>query len=332
MKRIRNLMQQDVTLVLRDSIIIYIALGPILMSIALRLFMPSVEDVRLTFAVENSIGASYISEIERYGNVEKYGDRQEIIKRVERTDMVPGVINDNGEIAVLFEGNEAESLIQNYKTIFSAIFYRSKPLDFTVKSLPNNNSFMIEILTVLIIMTTLFLSGVASGFNIVGEKDAKAIRSLAVSPLRMFEFISARGLLAFITSIVTVITGSLIITGRNINYLMLLILLISSCTVTASVSLIIGRLANNQISAISAIKFTMPIFLTVPLLSLFVPQKLQFFMYLLPNYWQFRALRSIYSGAAINFDFLVSSLMTFVMGTALLILLSRAFKKHFGIR
>ena len=332
MKRILNLMCQDIALALRDSIIIYIALGPILMAVALRLFMPSVEDVRLTFAVENGIGARYISEFERYGNVEKYRNRREIIKRVERPDMIPGIINDNGKISILFEGNEAKSLIENYRTVFSAVFYESESLDLTTKTLPSNNSFMMEILTVLIIMTTIFLGGVASGFNIVGEKDANVIRALAVSPLEMYEFVAARGLLAFVTSVVTVITGSLIIAGWNINYLMLLILLLSSCTVTALVSLVIGRLANNQISAISAIKFAMPVFLTIPIASLFLPQKLLLIMYPFPNYWQFRALRSIYSGAAMNSDFLVSSLMTFVIGTVLLILLSGAFKRHFGIR
>lgn len=332
MKRILNLMRQDLALMLHDSIIIYIALGPILMALALRLFTPSVEDVRLTFAVQNSIGTEFIMELERYGNVERSDDRQRVINRVERPDMVPGVVSDGGKIVMLFEGNEDESLVENYQRIFSRIQNGAGAAVYSVKSLSSNNSYLVEILTVLIIMTTMFLGGVASGFNIVGEKDGKAIRALAVSPLKMREFVAARGLMAFIISMITVFVGSLIISGGSIDYLMLLIILLSSCTVTTLVSLVVGRMANNQISAISAIKLAMPVFLTIPMISLFLPQKLLFLTYPFPNYWQFRALRSIFSGGMINDDFLFSSLMTFVIGTIMLILLSGAFKKHFVIR
>lgn len=332
MKRILGLICQDITLMLRDSIIVYIAFGPLLMALALRLFMPSVEDVRMNFVAENRIGETIISELEKYGNVQRLEDKQEVITRVERTDMVPGIIDDNGKLVLIFEGNETGSLVETSRAILNRVVQGGSSLNLKAESINSNNSFMKEILTVMIIMTSIFLGGVAAGFNMVNEKDVKAIQALSVSPLRMREFITARGIVAFVISVATTMLGSLILSGNQINYLKLMILLASSCMIIALVSLIVGRMANNQISAISAIKLAMPVFLTIPLASLFLPEKLQLLLYPFPNYWQFRALRGIYSSMEFNPDFWLSSAMTFVLGAAFLVWLSGTFKKHFGIR
>ncbi len=332
MKRIMGLIRQDITLMLRDSIITYIALGPIIMALALRLFMPSVEDARLTFAVDGSVSAEYVSKLEQYGNVELFERKQDVIKRVESQDMVPGIVDEGGTLVMLLEGNENDALVQSMRSVFSEIAGEVSPIDFKAVSLESSNSFLREILTVLIIMTSIFLGGVAAGFTVVNEKDTKAIRALSVSPLKMSEFIAARGLVAFVISVAATLIGSIIISGSRINYLMLLVLLASSCTLVALVSLVVGRMASNQISAISSIKLAMPVFLTIPLASLFIPDKLMVLLYPFPNYWQFRALRIIYSGGAVSSDFWISIMMTFVLGTVLLAVLSKAMKKHFGIR
>lgn len=332
MKRILNLMSQDLTLILRDSIVIYIIIGPILLALALRMFLPSVEDIKLTFAVDKNISEKHMTELQKYGVLEVYDNAQEVRKRVEGTDAVPGVVNENGKITVIFEGNEPESVIENYKTILEQVLFGNGRAQFTHKSIGAEKSTLYEIMTILIIITAIFLSGVAPGFNIVGEKDTGAIKALSISPMRFQEYIAARGLLSFIISIFIVLVSSLIMVEQLIQFWKLLVLLLFSFSLTTIVSMVIGRLANNQISAISAIKIIMPVYLTLPLASIFVPNKFQFFLYPLPNYWQFQALLSIYSNMGSTFGFWTSTMLTFITGTVYLILFTRIFKKNFGIR
>ena len=91
-KQIVSLLRQDLTNSLRDNLVLYMFVAPILLALGARVFLPALEDTRLTFAVESAVDANVIAELEELGDVELLESREVVIERVERNDDVPGIV------------------------------------------------------------------------------------------------------------------------------------------------------------------------------------------------------------------------------------------------
>ncbi len=332
MNRITSIIKRDYVLALRDSIAIYIIIAPLFLALAVRLFIPAVEDVKFNFIVQDSLRSEYISQLEAYGTVQKLQSKEEVINRVNKTDAVPGVILEDNQAKIIFEGNEPQDLINNYISIFEKVLNQNTEYDLSIKTLSDKKPVLFGLMAIIIIMTALFLGGTVSGFNIVTEKDTKAIRSMAVTPLKMSTYMFSRGLVAVITSIVIGIFSALILSGASINYVKLVLLLVASSPLIVIITLLIGRMADNQINSIAAIKVIMPVYLTLPLVTLFIPKAFQILLYPLPNYWAFVSLQHIFLYEGSSTAFYIALAILFVLGSIYLLILSKMFRKHFGLR
>ena len=112
--------------------------------------------------------------------------------------------------------------------------------------------------------------------------------------------------------------ASLIIMGTGISYTMLFIGAVFSSCLAVVVELLIGGLANNQISGIAIMKvLNLGIFI-IPIAAIFVHGPYQYFFYPFPNYWMFRILKNIFIDAGGIGDFWMSCGIT--LGSSIIIL------------
>ncbi len=332
MKAIVNIMRQDITTALRDNIVIYLIIAPLLFSFGLRFFLPSVEKAELSFAVDIGIQKEIAENLETYAKVELFNGEEAVKRRVEAIDSVPGVLMVDGELTLIFEGNEESQVMETYKSILDQVTFGEELITVQHQFIGTDKSVLLEMLTIVVIMLASLFGGVVSGFNIVAEKESNAIRAMSVSPVSTFVYIAARGLLALIIGTTIAIASSFIMAGRTINYMQLVIALLASFGITIIITMIMGRFANNQISAIAVIKVLMPIYLTVPIMSVFINEKFHYLFYWLPNYWQFQLLSNIYFAGPQRFSFALATILTFITSTIFMLLVSRSFSKQLKLR
>lgn len=321
MRAILNLMRQDLATALRDNIVLYMIVSPLLLALLVRLFLPSIEAAGLSIALSRDVDGDLAAALEDYAAVEIFATDDEVITRVEQNDAVPGLILEEGELILLFEGNEPEAIIQAGQAVLATVTTPDKLVEFEARSVGESSSLFREILFLSLIMLALLLGGVVSGFNIIDEKDTKAVNALAVTPLGLHRYIAARTLGAVVVAALVTFGTALILVGSAINYLLLAAVIAASILIIAALTLSVGGFASNQVSAIAVIKVLMPIYLALPIVSLFVPERWQAIFYPLPNYWQFRMLKGLFSGAEVTGQFWLAMLLTFLLSGIFLIIL-----------
>ena len=331
MKRIFNLIRQDITNALRDNLVVYMIIAPLLISLGLRMFIPSVEMTGLSFAVSENVRPQIVQRLQEYGKVELMKET-DVQNRVEKIDTVAGIIEKDEKLTVIFEGNELPKLMEIYKGVIEDITFNQKFTEVTHRSLGKEGSILNEILTIAMLMMAMMIGGIVSGFNIVSERDTKAINSIAVSPLTTKQFVTARGIVASVVAIAVSVGTSLIMMGTQVDYIQLISILVLSSLLTALLALIIGVSANNQIGAIAVIKLLTPIYIGLPMLGFFLPDKFRFLFYWLPNYWQFQALSNIYFSFPQAVNFWNATIITLVLSGIYIIFFSRLIGKKLNLR
>jgi len=331
MKPILNLIRQDITTALRDNLMVYMLLAPLLIALGMKIFIPSVEMTGLSFAVADTVSPQVVERLHEYGAVEVMKEA-EVQKRIEKIDTVAGIIEKGDSLTLILEGNELPKLIEIYRGVMEEITFDQRFTEITHRSLGKEASMLSEILTIVMLMMALMIGSIVSGFNIVGERDTKAINSIAVSPMTTTQFVFARGILASIVAGAVAIGTSLIMAGTGVDYTRLIIVLLLSSLMTTLLALIVGASATNQIGAIAIIKLLTPMYMGLPMLTFFLPEKFGYLFYWLPNYWQFKALGSIYFTHPQSIGFWSASIITFALSGFYIIAFSRYIGKKLNLR
>ena len=331
MKRILTFFKLDMALSLRDSVLIYSLISPIILAVILRFVLPSVQEVSLSFAVDSGIDTAVVQLLENYGNVEIYTGRESLIERVNRNDDVPGLILADDGYEIILEGNEGTDAGPGFAAVLRDVTSDLGGVTFTTVDFRGRPTPVREYAAVMMVMLSLFVGGIMVGFNIVDEKETKALRALAVSPLRMFEYILARSILALIIALVSGFSSALIILGPGARYGMLLAGILVSLVVSLPFGFIIGSFADNQMTAFALAKLLMAVFLTIPLVSIFISSSWQWVFYIFPNYWMFLSLSSVLTGEA-HFRFCLSAPVTVAAGLLMTGLLVPRMRKGLTLR
>jgi len=295
MRRILNILGLDMANALRDNIVLYMMVAPLLVALALKIFFPSFEAGGQNIAVEKGVGQELIAALEQYGTVEVLEDAEAVRERVQRPDALPGLILREGQPVLLFEGNEHEELIQSYTAALERALAGQDLLTLSSKNVGSSRSLFYQYAIIGILMMTIFLGAVVPGFNLIHEKDTKVVKALDISPMTTVDYVAARGILAVSIGLITALLITLIL-ASYINYWILIAALLISALLTTLLTLLVGVFADNQITAIAVLKIIMPLYLALPIISMFIPGKFQFLFWVLPNYWQFQMLKVIFIG------------------------------------
>ena len=119
----------------------------------------------------------------------------------------------------------------------------------------------------------------------------------------MWQYILARWILVVITGTALSMIASLILMGISISYTLLIIGAVFSSCLAVVAGLLIGGIANNQISGIAIMKVLNLVIFLIPIAAIFVHDPYQYFFYPFSNYWIFRILRNIFIDTGSKGDF-----------------------------
>ena len=150
--------------------------------------------------------------------------------------------------------------------------------------------------------------------------------------MRLWQYILARWILVLITGTVLSMIASLIIMGTCISYTLLIIETVFSGCLAVVVGLLIGGIANNQISGIAIMKVLNLVIFIISIAAVFVHDPYQYFFYPFPNYWIFRILKNIFIDPGSKGDFWLSCGITLALSVIILIILLPFLKRRIQIK
>ncbi len=332
LKKIRNFLGLDTALSLKDNIALYMILSPLLLALGARAFVPTLHNIQSTVAIEQSLDPRVRNEFTNYMRVEVLPDSQAVIRRVEKPDDIPGIILREGQPVVVLEGNEQGMTVQGFAMMADHIIQGPYVSRFEETILPGKKIPIAEYITISLIMLGILLGSLVAGFNIVHEREKGAIKALTVAPLKFSLYILSRGIFSLLTGLIISLGSALIMMGTQAPFISILLTSCAGVGVIITVGLLIGGLASNQVQALGVIKILMTVFLSLPVISIFIPQKWHFVFYPLPNYWLFRAYESGIMGDFRGISYPVELLILGGSSVVLLLILGPFIRKKLHFR
>ncbi len=293
-KRMFNFMRQDFANALRDNLMIWMIVAPLAMALGAKAFLPSLDDIKYRFALDASLDAAVVEKISSFGIVELFDSPDALEERVNRNDDVIGIAAQDGGYAILLEGNEEEGE-EIARLVLNAVQSPQQYAAFE-RVASGEQSLITQYGAIIMILFGVMLGTLVSGMNMVHDKETGAIKALGVSPLTLAEYTLARGLFGFLLSLVLAVGSSLILVGTSVDYLYLLIGFVASFGIGILYGYGIGGFADTQIQAMAIMKILGWVFLSIPVLSIFVPRGWHFLFYILPNYWMFIIYENVLVG------------------------------------
>ncbi len=344
MKAILSLIKFDVTNALRDSMVVYILVAPLLIAGGLRLLLPSMEGSLVRFAVEapaeSTIAAGEVSaggisgaelavRLEEFGRVERFESAEAVRERVFATDDTGGFVAGPDGWRIVLEGNEPPQTVALLHSVLLAATRtgdeagapgRSSVGTYTIVQ-ADERSPVVEYAAVGLVMLASLIGGLVVAFAMIDEKEQKVTQAFAVTPLSSAGYFAARGILAAAVGIVVAGLGHAILVGAGAPVGAFFIALLAGAPLPLVVALLVGGIAKNQIQALAALKVVMIVYLTIPFASIAVPRTWHWVFYVFPNYWMFRTFENLYVTGARAGDFPLAAVVSFVTGFAALALL-----------
>lgn len=331
-RRILNLLVQDWTNALRDNILLYMLIAPILLAIGARFFLPSLNENQYTFAVQADMDSQLIERLDQIGKLEVFDTPLLVKERVLRSDDVPGLIFKDGKSTLLMEGNEGEEAL-TLKSLIEQALNGETVAEFTLsQTASGNRSLLKEYGAIIFILMNTLLGSLMMAFNIIEDKESKAIRALGGSPLSMLELTIARGLFALGISLIMVLISTTLLLGAQINYALLIIGFLFSIALPVLSGYVIGGVADSQLKAIAILKFYFLVYLTLPIITIFIPQTSHFYFYWLPNYWMWHTFEQLFIGNLGGPGFWLSGLITLSSSLLLVVIVFPFLRKQLKLR
>ncbi len=331
LKRIIYYMRKELVSGYRNNIVLYMILFTILLSGAMRLFLPSMEGMMLAFAAEQSLGEDVLDGLARYGHVEVFETAEEVTRRVNRSDDVPGMIYENGEYIIVLEGNESGEAEGVAQAILGVVLsggpvsqYRFIPV--------GEVSAVRQMMGALILLMAALMGGLMVGLNIVGEKETRSVKALAVTPLKTNEMVLGHIGLSVLIGLVIALLSAVILLGLDFDYGRLILTTTAASLIGIIIGYLIGAVADNLISSIAVIKVLMLIFLGVPIGSVVAPEQYQWLFYPFPHYWAFWSNMQIVGYKGFPFSYGVTVLLAFLLGMIILSVVTLFFKRRLNLR
>ncbi|MFO7942306.1 MAG: ABC transporter permease [Bacillota bacterium] len=290
--RLHRLISRDLLHIARENILIYVVVVPLVMALAVRLMVPSLESAEITAVVDPSITEFEETQLEEYFRVERVSRPRELRARVRDLDDVVGFARADDEISLVAEGNEPAYLLQIASSVPDIMAAGGTSLQFERVQSGGEGFPTAEYAAILLIVLCISVGGFVMGLSIVDDRESRYIEALAVTPLRAAEYLSARALLgssiAFILGmgVVAIVLGPAVL-GRG----GVVLGMASSMTLTIAFGYILGIFSSSQLGAIALTKAVALPYTLIPIAAIFLPDRWLPVLYPFPNYWSFESLR-----------------------------------------
>ncbi len=323
LKRILNLFRQDLTVITRDSIVLYVFAAPVLLAVLGRLLLPAFQDTVPTVAVDPAVPPAILERLEDYADVVAVDSAAEVERRVLQNDDVAGLrpADANGPSAadatsgnagssgaaggagaatyeLVLQGNESPESRELFQTIAAAVFGHIQPVPVNFEVLADSEDNFTAYATLIMVLVATLLGGMIAGFNIVDDRNTGAVNALAVSPLRLRDYLASRAMFCMLFAVAAGLVVTLIVLGGGVPLGSLVVALIIGTPLVVIIGYAMGLIAKDQIAAIGLGKILIPVYMVPATIPIFIPQSWHPIFYPFPNYWYFVAFENIFIGSS----------------------------------
>ncbi|MBO8166874.1 MAG: ABC transporter permease [Kosmotoga sp.] len=322
MKRLLKIFERDLKNSIRDSMLLYILIAPILLALLLRAFIPAVKDLSIEFGAVKPIDQTLVKRIEMFAPITLFDNTEKLMERIEEYDDFLGIRVKDEEISLIAQGNESEEYLSLASDILS---YSLNPSgsSFTFgetglgRKLPPVSLYGF----VLVILGSFLFGGMIIGFNIIEEKEGETLKALRITPMSNFEFIAGRSLIGFFAPIFHAFVVVWILGISDFNPLMLLALTISGSLIGIVFGFWVGVISTNQMNGIANMKISFFVLVLPVFLAITLPEKSHIFLYWAPTYWTFISVKNLllqlqtWPSLLKDIGLIVATSMIFVLAT-----------------
>lgn len=280
MNRMFSIFKRDLISSFREFLLIYIILIPIILAIALRFFIPSINSVSFKFAIDKNMDNKIIEQFKDYGSIELFDGREEIKGRVKKVDDVIGIMQkDKDNFIVIMEGNEKESSKFIPQQIIRSINKKSNESIVKISNIETKISLVAVYGASSIILMAIVFSGVIVGFNIIEEKELGTIGALNTTPMTSIDFILGKSIIGFILPIIESFIILWILNMMSLNIGMMIVITLTSSLISILFGFLIGVFSSNQIAGVANMKLLLILVSASYVGAILLPKSKQGFLY-----------------------------------------------------
>lgn len=292
--RVYKVFKRDTISLSRDFMVLITALLPVILAVALNLFIPDVENASIRFVLNSNVETGIVDEFGKYGVVELAETREDLYDRVGASDEVAGIDYVEGEYVIVLQGNERAVSRNTAAMILDEYFSPGESLvDVKITDAGVRESPVRRLGTIFILLFSVVAPGLMVGINLVEEKESNTLSALNVTPLTRWELYSGKIALGLALSLFHLFAVTFILGYGDVNTAMLFLAFLSSAFIATVLGFLTGAVAENQVAAIALVKLSFtPVMLSFAG-AIIIPVRWQVFLYWSPFYWDFKVLDGI---------------------------------------
>ncbi len=290
--RLRSLIFRDLLHIMRENILTYVVVVPLVMAVAVRLMVPSLESGGITVAVDSSVTEREQIQLEEHFHVERVSRPEGLRARVREVDDVVGLARVTESISVIAEGNEPAYIVRIASWVPEIMAGGGTSVQFEMVQSGGEGWPTAEYAAIMLVVLCISVGGFVMGLGIVDDRESRYIEALAATPLRSVEYLFARAVLG---SAITFILGMgvlAIVLGPAVTGQGSVVLALAfSLMLTVAFGYVLGVFSSSQLGAIALTKVIALPYTLIPIAGMFLPDRWLPALYPFPNYWSFEALR-----------------------------------------
>lgn len=299
-KKVLTILRRDIKSSSRDFLALYIMVAPIIIAVIIAIFTPGLNDTTVNLALLNDDDPKHIEYMEQFAKVELFDSVELLESRVAKRDDIAAIIPQGDGYEILLQGNESE-IVEDYTIMLNSLYELNASKEETIAHMMSFGHTVPPLKTMLVnmlISLTILLAGMLIAISIVEEKADNTINAINVTPISQTGFVIGKSLLGGIAAMIGIII-SLFITGySDINWLMIILVGLSSMILALIVGFLQGLSSNDFIEAAANVKVVMlPIAGSIAGYEL-LAANWQWTMYWSPFYWAYKANMMILSKTA----------------------------------
>lgn len=292
MGQVLPIVAKDIRNGLRDNIIAYSLIAPLLLVIGMKVFWPMLAGTSLTLVAGPGVEPFRLEQITRYASVETASSRERMLERVQDYDDAVGIDKNAGGYQVIVQGDEQHSVRVLPGLILNAVQKGPSPYTFEFTDVLGERPAGWNAMVAFIMLTWPLIGGMVMALSIIEERQFGIIQALQVSPVSRRQYVAGKSLLGVLVTLILILATVLILEIR-VNYLQLLLLSLATMFLSVILGFLVGVMSEDQISGIANMKASTLFFIVVPILSLVLAASHHGYLYWAPTYWAFKAYESL---------------------------------------
>ncbi len=292
MKRVFAVTARDFRSSLRDFLTAWVFVFPPILALVARLFIPAVVGATVRLVTTPEVGDELIGRLKNYAVVEVVRDREALESRVLALDSSIGILGEGAGYRIILEGNESEQMAA-MATVVLADALGGTAVPVRSSDLGRTSSPIHGFLAVMYALLSLMMAGSLIALSIVEDKETGCLNALTVSPLSRVEYLAGKGLLGFAMSLLIVFSMLYLMGAAPFDPVKVLVVTVTGFAAALLAGYYVGAVSDTQIAGIAGLKTTNLAFVIVPLVSLVLPEGLEFALWPFPTYWTYLAYRAV---------------------------------------